>query len=88
MTEEKNLSPQPENGIQPKSLDLMRGMRWCSHLLYHRYNLNFSRNKILYLIYRRGPMTQKALAAGTVPMLWLLEGSWYTFSSLMGQMVQ
>ena len=61
MTEEKNLSPQPENGIQPKSLDLMRGMRWCSHLLYHRYNLNFSRNKILYLIYRRGPMTQKAL---------------------------
>ena len=23
-------------------LELMRHMRWCSHLLYHRHNLNFS----------------------------------------------
>lgn len=42
-------------------LELMRHMRWCSHLLYHRHNLNFSRNKILYLLHSNGPMTQKAL---------------------------
>ncbi|MBE5777341.1 MAG: MarR family transcriptional regulator [Clostridiales bacterium] len=42
-------------------LELMRHMRWCSHLLYHRHNLNFSRNKILYLLHTKGAMTQKAL---------------------------
>lgn len=54
MADEKDVS-------QVEDLELMKRMRWCSHILYHRYNLNFSRNKILYLLYRDGPMTQKTL---------------------------
>ena len=51
-----------QNGdAQAENLELMRRMRWCSHLLYHHYNLNFSRNKILYLLYKEEGMTQKAL---------------------------
>lgn len=72
-----------QNGdAQAENLELMRRMRWCSHLLYHRHNLNFSRSKILYLIYREGPMTQKALmdhmhiqAGSLSEMLSKLEGS-------------
>jgi len=41
--------------------ELMRQMRRCSHLLYHKFSLNFSQNRILSLINREGPMTQKAL---------------------------
>ena len=42
-------------------IDLMRQMRRCNHLLYHKFSLNFSQNRILSLINREGPMTQKAL---------------------------
>jgi len=42
-------------------VDLMRQMRRCSHLLYHKFSLNFSQNRILLVLHREGPMTQKAL---------------------------
>lgn len=45
----------------PQDVELMRQMRRCSHLLYHKFNLNFSQNRILLLLRREGPMTQKAL---------------------------
>lgn len=44
-----------------KDLELMRQMRRCGHLLYHRYSLNQSQNRILLLLYRNGPMNQKEL---------------------------
>ena len=40
---------------------LMRKLRRCGHLLYHRFSLNFSQNRIL-LLCQAGPVTQKALA--------------------------
>ena len=52
MTEESAISP---------DVALMRQMRRCSHLLYHKFSLNFSQNRILVLLKREGPMTQKAL---------------------------
>ena len=48
-------------GPVERDVELMRRMRWCSHLLYHRHNLNFSRNRILHLIWRHDGMTQKEL---------------------------
>ncbi len=42
-------------------VELMRQMRRCNHLLYHKFSLNFSQNRILSLLNREGPMTQKAL---------------------------
>ena len=44
-----------------REVALMRQMRRCSHLLYHKFSLNFSQNRILVLLRREGPMTQKAL---------------------------
>lgn len=44
-----------------QDLELMRKMRRCGHLLYHRYNPNQSQNRILLLLYRNGPMNQKDL---------------------------
>ncbi len=42
-------------------MELMRQMRRCNHLLYHKFSLNFSQNRILSVLNREGPMTQKAL---------------------------
>lgn len=56
-----NYSSGPGNTPPESDLELMKRMRWCCHILHHRYNLNFSRNKVLLLLYRQGPMTQKAL---------------------------
>lgn len=42
-------------------VELMRQMRRCNHLLYHKFSLNFSQNRILMALNREGPMTQKAL---------------------------
>ena len=42
-------------------VELMRQMRRCNHLLYHKFSLNFSQNRILLLLHSEGPMTQKAL---------------------------
>lgn len=42
-------------------VELMRQMRRCNHLLYHKFSLNFSQNRILSVLNREGPMTQKAL---------------------------
>ena len=44
-----------------QDLELMRKMRRCGHLLYHRYNPNQSQNRILLLLHRNGPMNQKDL---------------------------
>lgn len=42
-------------------VELMRQMRRCNHLLYHKFSLNLSQNRILSVLNREGPMTQKAL---------------------------
>ena len=42
-------------------VELMRQMRRCSHLLYHKFSLNFLQNRILLVLRREGSMTQKAL---------------------------
>ena len=42
-------------------VELMRQMRRCNHLLYHKFSLNFSQNRILSVLNREGPMTQKTL---------------------------
>ena len=44
-----------------KDVDLMRQIRRCSHLLYHKFSLNYSQNRILLTLQREGAMTQKAL---------------------------
>lgn len=44
-----------------QDVELMRQMRRCNHLLYHKFSLNFSQNRILLVLNREGPMTQKAL---------------------------
>ncbi len=45
------------------SLDLilLRTMRRCGHVLYHRNSTNYSQNKILLLLRRKGSMSQRAL---------------------------
>ena len=50
-----------ERPTPPSDVELMRQMRRCNHLLYHKFSLNFSQNRILSLINREGSMTQKAL---------------------------
>lgn len=42
-------------------VELMRQMRRCNHLLYHKFSLNFSQNRILSVLNKEGAMTQKAL---------------------------
>lgn len=42
-------------------VELMRQMRRCNHLLYHKFSLNFSQNRILSVLNQEGSMTQKAL---------------------------
>lgn len=44
-----------------QDIELLRKMRRCGHLLYHRYSFNQSQNRILLLLHRNGPMTQKNL---------------------------
>lgn len=44
-----------------QDIELLRKMRRCGHLLYHRYSFNQSQNRILLLLHRKGPMTQKDL---------------------------
>ena len=44
-----------------KDLELMRKMRRCGHLLYHRYSPNQSQSRIVLLLHRNGPMNQKEL---------------------------
>ena len=51
----------PETPMGANDVDLMRQMRRCGHLLYHKFSLNFSQNRILLTLHREGPMTQKAL---------------------------
>ena len=51
----------PETPMGTNDVDLMRQMRRCGHLLYHKFSLNFSQNRILLTLHREGPMTQKAL---------------------------
>ena len=51
----------PDRTTPVSDVELMRQMRRCNHLLYHKFSLNFSQNRILSLINREGPMTQKAL---------------------------
>jgi len=58
---ENTCIPTPADSIQDNDILLMRRMRRCGHLLYHKYNLNFSQNRILLLLSRNGPMTQRAL---------------------------
>lgn len=50
-----------DHGTPLDDVELMRQMRRCNHLLYHKFSLNFSQNRILMLLNREGPMTQKAL---------------------------
>ena len=50
-----------ETNMSAKDVDLMRQMRRCGHLLYHKFSLNFSQNRILLTLHREGPMAQKAL---------------------------
>lgn len=50
-----------QDNMQDKDILLMRKMRRCGHILYHKYSLNFSQNRILLLLSRNGPMTQRAL---------------------------
>ena len=50
-----------EHSLPFTDVELMRQMRRCNHLLYHKFSLNFSQNRILSLLNREGPMTQKAL---------------------------
>ena len=49
------------NDIIISDLELMRKMRLCGHLLYHKYHLNYAQNKILMLLCEKGPMTQTEL---------------------------
>ena len=51
----------PDRTTPVSDVELMRQMRRCNHLLYHKFSLNFSQNRILSLLNREGPMTQKAL---------------------------
>lgn len=44
-----------------QDIELLRKMRRCGHLLYHRYSSNQSQNRILLLLHRNGPLTQKEL---------------------------
>ena len=50
-----------DNSTPLQDVELMRQMRRCNHLLYHKFSLNFSQNRILSVLNREGPMTQKAL---------------------------
>ena len=51
----------PESSAPATDVELMRQMRRCGHLLYHKFSLNFSHNRILLTLSREGPMTQKTL---------------------------
>ncbi len=44
-----------------EDIELMMRMRFCGHLLYHRYPLNMSQNRILLMLKREGPLKQKEL---------------------------
>lgn len=50
-----------EHSLPFTDVELMRQMRRCNHLLYHKFSLNFSQNRILSVLNREGPMTQKTL---------------------------
>lgn len=50
-----------DNELKVADVELMRKMRWCGHLLYHKYHLNFAQNKILMLLCEKGPLTQTEL---------------------------
>lgn len=50
-----------DDELKISDVELMRKMRWCGHLLYHKYHLNFAQNKILMLLCEKGPMTQTEL---------------------------
>ena len=42
-------------------IELMQKMRCCGHLLYHRYPLNMSQNRVLLILKDFGPMSQKEM---------------------------
>lgn len=42
-----------------KDIELMKRMRFCGHLLYHRYPINMSQNRILLMLKREGALKQK-----------------------------
>ena len=50
-----------DNELKVADVELMRKMRWCGYLLYHKYHLNFAQNKILMLLCEKGPLTQTEL---------------------------
>ena len=39
----------------------MKRMRFCGHILYHKYPLNMSQNRILLILHREGAMKQREL---------------------------
>lgn len=39
----------------------MKRMRFCGHILYHRYPLNMSQNRILMILKKEGAMKQREL---------------------------
>ncbi len=44
-----------------EDIELMMRMRFCGHLLYHRYPMSMSQNRILLILHREGPLKQKDL---------------------------
>jgi DNA-binding MarR family transcriptional regulator len=44
-----------------ENLELLRLMRHCGHFIRHRSIIKQSQNKILFLLYKNGPMSQKEL---------------------------
>lgn len=44
-----------------KDVELMMRMRFCGHILYHRYPISMSQNRILLMLKREGPLKQKEI---------------------------
>ncbi len=44
-----------------KDIELMMRMRFCGHILYHRYPLSMSQNRILLMLKHDGTLTQKEI---------------------------
>ena len=43
------------------NLKLMKTMRMCGHILYHNFSLIESRKRIIFTLYKFGPMSQNEL---------------------------
>lgn len=44
-----------------ENLKLMKTMRMCGHILYHNFSLIESRKRIIFILYKFGPMSQNEL---------------------------